>query len=86
MADFERWKAVFDSHLDDHLDAGLFLKNLWRGFDEPNNVFFLFEVRDLAKARAFLKAPESEEAGRISGVLDGEAHFVESDPSAARVA
>jgi hypothetical protein len=52
--------------------------NLWRGVAEPNNVFFLFEVTDLDKAQAFISNPASAEAGKASGVLDGEYHFLES--------
>jgi hypothetical protein len=45
--------------------------------DEPNNIFFLFEVLSLDKAQKFINAPEAAEAGEISGVIDGEIHFVE---------
>ena len=52
--------------------------NLWRGLEEPSNVFFLFEVTSLDKARAFIGNPAAAEAGKASGVLDGEYHFLES--------
>lgn len=45
--------------------------------DEPNNVFFLFEVASMDKAREFISNPEAAKAGETSGVLDGEYHFVE---------
>ncbi|MEK6322545.1 MAG: hypothetical protein AABN33_12790 [Acidobacteriota bacterium] len=77
IADFEKWKAVFDSHADAQREAGLRLEHLWRSVEDPNNIFFVFEVSDIEKARAFINAPEAEEAGRASGVLDGEYHFIE---------
>ena len=78
VADFEKWKTVFDSHAGDaHRQFGLRLEHLWRSVEDPNNVFFMFEVSDIEKARAFINAPEAEEAGRVSGVLDGECHFIE---------
>ena len=80
VQDFARWKALFDSHAAAHRAAGLRLRSLWRGHEQPNDVFFLFEVTDLAKARAFISAPEGAEAGRASGVLEGEYHFIESGP------
>jgi hypothetical protein len=52
--------------------------SLWREVKEPNNVFFLFEVTNVEKAEAFISNPAAAEAGRISGVLDGECHFLES--------
>jgi hypothetical protein len=78
VADFSRWKRVFDSHAAAHRDAGLHLRNFWRGVEDPNQVFFLFEVTDSEKARAFISDPAAAEAGKASGVLDGEYHFLES--------
>ncbi len=78
VADFEKWKSVFDSNAHAVSDTGLRLMNLWRDMEEPNNVFFLFEVTDIDKARAFITDPAAAETGRTSGVLDGECHFLES--------
>jgi hypothetical protein len=80
VEDFSTWKVVFDSHTEAHRDSGLRLMNLWRDLEEPNNIFFLFEVTDIDKARQFIDQPEAAEAGRVSGVLDGEYHFLESVP------
>jgi hypothetical protein len=78
VEDFEKWKAVFDSHLSAQHDAGIRLEKMWRELDDPDNVFFLFEVTDIDKARAFIGAPEAAEAGEMSGVIDGEIYFLES--------
>jgi hypothetical protein len=77
-ADFSQWKAVFDSHAQAHRAAGLHLKSIWRAVEEPNNVFFLFEVTDAEKAKAFISNPAAADAAKTSGVLDGEYHFLES--------
>jgi len=77
VLDFSKWKGVFDSHAQAHRDAGLHLKNIWRGVEEPNKVFFLFEVTDTQKARAFISNPGAADAAKTSGVLDGEYHFLE---------
>ena len=44
------WTAVFDSNAEAAQDAGLRLNNMWRGVEEPNNVFFIFEVASIDKA------------------------------------
>ena len=75
--DFARWRAVFASHAAAHQDAGLRLLNIWRTVEDPNNVFFLFEVANIENAREFIGNPEAAKAGQASGVLDGEYHFVE---------
>jgi hypothetical protein len=78
VADFPRWKAIFDSHAQAHRAAGLRLRDLWREVEEPNNVFFVFEVISLDKAQAFISDPAAAETGKSSGVLDGEYHFLET--------
>ena len=77
VADYSRWKNVFASRAAAHRDAGLRLIHLWRTVEDPNNVFFLFEVASMEKAREFISHPEAAKAGEASGVLDGEYHFVE---------
>jgi hypothetical protein len=77
VADFEQWKTVFSSHAEAHYDAGLRLVNIWRSIEEPNNVFFLFEIASTEKALEFINNPEAARAGEASGVIDGEYHFVE---------
>lgn len=81
VANYTKWRAVFDSHAQAHRDAGLRLRDIWRDVQEPNSVFFVFEVADLGKAQAFIANPAAAEAGRTSGVIDGEYHFLESAPA-----
>ena len=81
VRDYDRWKAVFDANRADCDAAGLRLVRLWRELTEPENVFFLFEVEDMERARAFLAAPEAARAGEESGVVDGEFHFVAEIPT-----
>ena len=77
VKDFPKWKKIFDSHAKAHREAGLFLLDFWRDIEEPNNLFFLFEVKDIAKARVFINNPEAAAAGKAAGVMDGEYHFLE---------
>ena len=80
VEDYARWRVVFDSHKEAHQSSGLRLIEMWRDLEDPNNIFFSLEVTDLASAREFISTPEAAEAGEVSGVIDGEAHFVESIP------
>jgi len=77
VADFAQWRAVFASHEAAHREASLRLVSLWRALEEPNNVFFMFEVASLEKARNFISNPEAAKAAEASGVMNGEYHFVE---------
>jgi len=77
VANFESWRAVFGSHQAAHQEAGLSLVKLWRSVEQPGNVFFVFEVANMNKAREFISNPEAAKAGEASGVIDGEYHFLE---------
>ena len=77
VADFARWKTVFASHEAAHMEAGLRLLGIRREIAEPNNLFFMFEVASMERARKFIGDPEAAKAAGASGVIDGEYHFVE---------
>jgi len=66
VADFAKWKKVFDSHKEAQEKAGLKVKHLWHNIDNPKELFFLMEVEDLNKAQAFLSSQDpkvKDEAG-----------------------
>jgi hypothetical protein len=78
VSDFDRWLKIFASHRSAHVDAGLILERLWRASEEPDQIFFLFRVDDIEKARSFISAPAASDAADESGVIDGEYYLVES--------
>lgn len=77
VKDYEKWREVFDSDASAHREAGLKLNYVWQEENNPNNVFFIFEVTDLDKAKSFINAPDAEQQAQKSGVVDGEYHFLE---------
>ncbi|MBZ5628665.1 MAG: cyclase [Acidobacteriia bacterium] len=70
VADFEKWKRVFDSHAEAQRQSGLRLDKVLRNLDDPSEVVTWFEDTDLAKARAFVSSPEVPRAKEDSGVVD----------------
>ncbi len=76
VKEFDHWKSVFDANLEPPGTAGLTLSHMWRSIDDPNEVFFSFEIEDRGRAEVFLQAPESVATGVEAGVIEGEAHFV----------
>jgi hypothetical protein len=77
VKDFTQWKNVFSSHKEAHKEAGLRLVNIWRCIEEAKNVFFMFEVTDMDKTMEFINSPEAAEGREVSGVVDGEYHFID---------
>lgn len=70
VADVDHWKAVFDSHADAQRRAGLHARHVLRNVADPHEVFILLDVDDLAKARAFVTAPNVPDTRESAGVLD----------------
>jgi hypothetical protein len=70
VAEFEAWRRVFAGHAAAQRDAGLALAHVWRSQDDPQEVFLLFEVANLERARAFVTSPAVPGAQLASGVRD----------------
>ncbi len=69
VQDFDKWKTVYDSNLPARQSAGVKELNLWRNFDKPNEVVLLFEVEDMANAKAYTSSPELKEKLKAGGVI-----------------
>lgn len=76
VENFDRWKKVFDRNLETQIDCGLRLAKMWQQIDDPNNVFFIFDCKDVEQAKNMMSAPEAAQSGEESGVIDGECHFI----------
>jgi hypothetical protein len=70
VTDFERWRTVFDSHAAAQRAASLRVQHVWRNVDDPDEVFMLFEVTDLARARAFVTSADVPKAVQDSGATE----------------
>ena len=69
VADFAKWKPVYDAHLAARQKAGLREKNLLRSVDNPNEVVLLFEAEDLKSAQTFAESTDLREAMQKAGVV-----------------
>ena len=62
VADFAKWKPVYDAHLSARQNAGLKEEHLFRNADDPNEVVLLFSAEDLDKAKAFTTSDDLRQA------------------------
>ena len=69
VQDFAKWKPVYDADRTARQAAGLKDLFLWRNADKPNELVLLFEVSDIAKAKAFTTTPDLKEKMTAAGVL-----------------
>jgi len=70
VADFAKWKPVYDAHLSARQKAGLKEEHLFRNADDPNEVLLLFSVEDLDKAKTFIASDDLRQAMEKAGVSD----------------
>ena len=70
VADFGKWKPVYDSHSSARTAAGLKEEYLLRNADNPNEVILLFSAQDAGKAKAFAASDDLRQAMQRAGVTD----------------
>jgi heme-degrading monooxygenase HmoA len=70
VADFTKWKPVYDDHLSARQKAGLKEVHLLRNVENPNEVILLFSVADPDKAKAFAASDDLRQAMQKAGVSD----------------
>ena len=69
VKDFDAWLKVFDSEgKESRATSGLIDRGSARGVDDPNTVYVLFAVTDLAKAKARSASPELKKLMTDAGV------------------
>jgi hypothetical protein len=69
VADFDRWKAVFDGHAEAQRAAGIAVTHVMRNLADAGEVLLLFDVEDVERAKGFVFSPEVPGAREESGVL-----------------
>ena len=68
VADFAKWKPVYDAHAPARANAGLKEEHLLRNIDNLNEVILLFSAAELDKAKAFAGSADLREAMQKAGV------------------
>jgi hypothetical protein len=69
VADFDKWKASYDAHDSLRLASGIHSYVIGRAANDPNTVFVVTKVDDMAKAKAFSKDASLKQAMQKGGVM-----------------
>ncbi len=70
VADFAKWKPVYDAHGSARADAGLKEERVLRNIDNPSEVVLLFSASDLNKAKQFATSDDLRQRMQQAGVND----------------
>ncbi len=68
VADFGKWKPLYEDDRSVREAAGLKDLHLWRNEDDPTEIIALFEASDLAKAKEFVGSSDLKERMQAAGV------------------
>ncbi len=69
IADWDKWKPVFDSDDADRKTYGVNLKKLFRSAGDPNDIHILFDAPDEASAKACIERPLLKDLMQGAGVV-----------------
>ena len=68
VADYAKWKTVFDEHEALRIEHGTVGHSLHRDADDPNVIIIAFRVNDLNRAKEFAASDELRSAMEQAGV------------------
>lgn len=68
VAEFDKWKPVFDEHEAARKEYGFTTHSLHRDADDPNLVIVALRVTDIARAKQFVSSETLRAAMERSGV------------------
>lgn len=69
VADYEKWRKVYDAHDSTRTAYGITHYMIGRGIDEPNMIIIMDKMNDVQKAKDFSKLPNLKETMKKGGVI-----------------
>ena len=69
VRDYDAWRPVYDAHEPSRTRAGITNGRIYRKAEDPSDILGLFDVADLAKARAFTEGADLRAAMEKAGVV-----------------
>ena len=69
VKNFAKWKPFYDADAKRRKNSGIKELAMGRKADDLNNVYFIWEIKDLNKFKAMSKDPELQEIIKKAGVI-----------------
>jgi hypothetical protein len=69
VRDYAQWRPAFDAHESARTAASVTNGRVYRRAEDPNDLVLLFDVADLAKARAFGASDDLKTTMEKAGVI-----------------
>jgi len=79
VRNYADWRPAFDGHKGAQTAGGLANGRVYRGAEDANDVVILFDVKDLAKARAMIVGEDLKATMHKAGVIGAPViHFIDT--------
>ena len=72
VKDYSVWRAAFDGAAPMQAEAGMRVLGLYQSKEDPNTVFAVMEVEDMARAQELLKKAQESGLFDKAGLIDAE--------------
>jgi len=69
VADFQKWKLVFDDNLEWRISHGEKSYQIFRDSNDPNDIFILCEWENLDSAKQFINSQDLKDKMHNAGVI-----------------
>lgn len=69
VLDYEKWRPIFDADNQRRKDAGMTNVKVFRAADNPNHVYIIADVTDVAFTSKMMEDPDLAEKMKEGGVI-----------------
>ena len=75
LKDYGVWREIFDGNTAMQAEYGLHIRGVYQSKEDPNTIFVLLEVEDMARAQELLKKAQESGLFDKAGLIDAERTF-----------
>lgn len=70
IADFQKWKTVFDENIEWRISSGEVSYQVFRDSENPNDIFVLCEWQNMDSAKQFINSQPLKDKMQEAGVVE----------------
>ena len=72
VKDYSTWRTLFDGNAPMQAEYGLHIKGVYQSKEDPNTVFVVLEIDDMARAQEMMKKAQESGLFEKAGIIDAE--------------
>ena len=72
VKDYSTWRTLFDGNAAMQAEYGLHIKGVYQSKEDPNTVFVVIEIDDMARAQEMIKKTQESGLFEKAGIIDAE--------------